>query len=132
MIEDPNITLDILKYFASDEISWPANLDDRQIKNHFKNIPHRTVDYHLICAIDSELLRGAYTRHAVAGGAFYTFGRIDGLTVEGGEYVRNAAGSKVWDRAKCRLIEAGVEVTTQNLMLAIPEVIVQLVKQSSS
>ena len=78
------------------------------------------------------MLRGAYKRHAVASGAIYTFERLDGLTVEGGEYVRNAAKSKVWDRANGRLIEAGVEVTTQNLMLALPEVIIQLVKQSSS
>ena len=48
MIEDPKLTLDILKYFAKDEVSWPANLDDREVKAYFKNISPNKVEYHLL------------------------------------------------------------------------------------
>ena len=128
MIEDPKLTLKILKYFASDEISWPANVDDRDLKNHFTDIPSDKVEYHLFCAIESGLLEGAFNRNATFDGAFYTFGRFDGLTVVGGEYVRNASSGNKWELVKEKLSTAGLEFTTRNAMLAMQNVIEELIK----
>ena len=113
MIEDPNLTLEILKYFTRDEISWPANVDDRELINHFSDISSDKVKYHLYCAIESGLLEGQFTRNAMLAGAFYTFGNLDGLTPEGGEYVRMASSSSRWELIKNRITEAGLELTTR-------------------
>ena len=130
MIEDPKLTLKILKYFASDDISWPANVDDRDLKNHFSHIPSDKVEYHLYCAIESGLLEGKFSRNAMSAGAFYTFGRLDGLTVVGGEYVQNASSGSKWELVKKKLSKAGLEFTTRNVMLAMQNVIEELINKS--
>ena len=130
MIEDPKLTLKILKYFASDDISWPANVDDRDLINYFTNIPSDKVEYHLYCAIESGLLEGEFRRNATFDGAFYTFGRLDGLTVVGGDYVRNASSGNKWELVKKKLSTAGLELTTRNAMLAMQNVIEELIKNS--
>ena len=114
MIEDPKLTLDILKYFARDEISWPVNVTDRELKDHFKNIPPDKVEYHLYCAIQNDLLIGDFERYIkFGGGASYVFGNLDGLTPEGGEYVRMASSSSRWELIKNRITKAGLELTTR-------------------
>ena len=113
MIEDPKLTLEILKYFARDEISWPANVDDRELTNHFSDISSDKVEYHLYCAIESGLLEGEFKRDAMLDGAFYTFGNLDGLTPEGGEYVQMASSSSRWELIKNRVTEAGLKLTTR-------------------
>ena len=123
MIEDPNLTLDILKIFAEPNTPWPANLSDKDITNRFTDVSKETIEYHLICAIDSGLLRGNYSRNASYGGTFYTFGWLEGLTVEGGEYVRNTNNPNILKMAKENLISAGLEFTTKNLIKVIDVVI---------
>ena len=133
MIEDPNITLGILKIFAESETPWPANLSDENIKDRFKDVSQDTIEYHLICAIDSRLLRGFYSKDVLlSGGTTYTFGWLDGLTVEGSEYVRNASNPKFMNMAKEHLKSAGLEITTKNLINVINVVMNNLLSQISA
>lgn len=132
MIENPNLTLDILKIFAETGTPWPANLSAADIKNRFQNVSWDTIEYHLICAIDSKLLHGNYSTNVAFDGTIYTVGWLDGLTVGGNEYVRNASNPKILKMAKEHLILAGIEITTKNLINVIEVVTNNLLSNISA
>ena len=125
MIEDPKFTLKLLQFFAQENIPWPANLTVTEVQQHFatQSIGRDKVEYHLICAIELKLLHGFYNRTSTFDGAVYTFSYIDGLTVEGSNYVINASKSKLWEKAMQKLLEQGFEVTTKNVLLTIQSLI---------
>lgn len=100
MIEDPELTLKILTYFADDAVGFPANTDVQDLTGVFPDVPVDRLTYHVICAIDCGLLRGEYSQARVMEGAYYTVGFIDGLTQEGGEYVRATSNTKFLAQAQ--------------------------------
>ena len=127
MIENPEITLKILKAFAQDDVPWPAKFTIEDITNWIDNCDRATIEYHLICAIDSGMLHGDYTKSTTFSGNIYTFGYFDGLTVEGGEYIRNFENSNIWNLAKDKLISEGITITTRNMLSAISVVVNDLI-----
>lgn len=115
MIEDPDLTLKILKHFARDDVGYPAHVSPNDLVKEFPGESRSRINYHVMCAIDCEFLRGKYDRVAAARGVAYTFGFIDGLTKAGGDYVRNSE-TRLWDEAKKTIIEKGLAITTTHLI----------------
>ena len=127
MIENPEITLKILRIYARDETPWPANYRVEDIVRLTDDFERNVIEYHLICAIESELLRGSVNRTSTFAGSVYTFGYIDGLTAKGGEYVCNSENPEVWNKAKDYLISEGLKITTDNLRIALSNVVQNII-----
>ena len=119
MLEDPKLTLKILKYFARDDIGFPSN---KGVDDLVKEIPEATtreqIVYHVICAEENGLLKAYIHDDSVMGrgGRRYGISYMDGLTARGGEYVRASEG-RFWDEAWNYLHKQGSQVTTQTLLL---------------
>ena len=120
MIEDPEFTREILEYFASDDVDFPANKTvQKDLVKAFGSYSNRSrIQYHLMCAYDNELLRGDFKEIKTMQGVQYNFGYIAGLTAKGGDYIRDSR-SKFWGEALTKLKEAGVAVTTKSLLQCI-------------
>ncbi len=127
MIENPEITLKILRIYARDETPWPANYCVEDIVRLTDDFERNAIEYHLICAIESELLHGSVNKTSMMDGNLYTFGYIDGLTAKGSEYVCNSENPEVWNKAKDYLISAGLKLTTNNLVTAVSDVVQDII-----
>ena len=123
MIENPEITLKILRIYARDETPWPANYCVEDIVRLTDDFERNVIEYHLICAIKSELLQGSVNKTSTLDGNLYTFGYIDGLTAKGSEYVCNSENPEVWNKAKDYLISAGLKITTDKSYTAVSNVV---------
>ena len=113
MIEDPELTLEILRYFAQGDIGFPANKSDYDVHEAFQDKSFDEIQYHLYCALEAGLLHGKdpnECRIVAARGVGYSFGNIDGLTPLGGEYVRNA--KSFWLKAKIEIAKRKLPLTT--------------------
>ena len=116
MIEDPKLTLRILQYIASDEISYPANVAVHdQLAKKFDEVDLPTLEYHVACAYRNDLLSGHYEEQQLFEGIITNFGYISGLTPKGGDYVRDAELT-IWQDAWARIEQAGLMVTTDRLV----------------
>ena len=126
MIEDPEFTRQILEYFASDDVDFPANktVEDDLVKA-FGGYPNISkIEYHVMCAYENELLIGDYQEVRSFEGVTYNFGFINGLTAKGGDYVRDSR-SKYWNEAWEKIKETGLEVTTKRLLEFLPVLILK-------
>ena len=115
MIEDPQLTLKILQYFAQEEVGWPANKTLQDVSKMFPEERQGRIQYHIICAIDGGLLKGTYRRTPTFQGVRYSVGILDGLSKVGGDYIRKAS-SPLWNQAKDLLAEKGLALTTSHML----------------
>ena len=117
MIEDTELTRKILEYFASDDISFPADvIVESHLTKEFPEISLEVLQYHVICAIDCGLLHGTYKRTpTLSDGVLITIGYIDGLTSSGGDYVKQSRTSHLKTAMKS-IQDAGIQVTTALLV----------------
>ena len=110
MIEDPKLTRDILEYFAQEEVGFPANvMVQRELADAFPDHELPILQYHVVCAFESDLLMGYFERQLGRGsidGARISIGSIDGLTAKGGNYVRDSR-TKFWGKAADKIKETG-------------------------
>lgn len=112
MIEKPDLTLEILRYFAKDEVPYPANLQVSDVYAEFPDKDQRDVAYSIICAIQTELLVGDYKEIKAFEGSSLVIGFLSGLSQRGGEYVRNATANNHYDKAISCLKKANQAITT--------------------
>lgn len=125
MIEDPQITVRILKHFA-DNLEFPAHARvESLLKDIHPKIDEKTLKYHLYVCIENELLVGKYRIVTAFEGSDISIGVLEGLTPKGGDYVRDS-DSHLWERARQSLIDQGIAVTTSRLV----ELIARLVQTS--
>lgn len=116
MIEDPKLTLDILKYLARDDIGYPANVSVHvDLAREFPDEDMDRLEYHVACAFENDLLMGSYDRDVMMDGVIVNIGYIDGLSPRGGNYVRDAE-TKFWGKAWSKIEDVGVRVTTERLI----------------
>lgn len=115
MIEDPNLSLRILRYFAQDGITYPANLTLDQIQPEFEDIEEDVLLYHLWICTEAGLLSGDIKHIKSFGTTRLMVMVLYGLTRIGGEYVRNAE-TGFWDQALEELRNQGIAITTSNLI----------------
>ena len=88
MIEDPDLTLCILRYFSREDVPNPANkLVEELADDEFRGVDLGRLRYHVRCAQENGLLAARISRVATSQAVQYSFGFIDGLTAKGGEYV---------------------------------------------
>ena len=129
LIEDPRITLDILKYFARDEVGFPANvMVQRELDAAFPQYSLVTLKYHVFCAMKSGLLVVAsYDIRDTHERAEINIGHIVGLTSAGSDYVRDSR-TKLWDTAMAKLTDAGLEATTGRLVEVLPKIAIQMLQ----
>ena len=89
MIEDPNLTCQILEYFAQDEVKFPANKTvEYDLTEAFPKVELLRLKYHVQCDKENELLITDIHENPLLSGMDYTFGPISGLTSKGSDYVR--------------------------------------------
>lgn len=123
MIEDPELSLRILRFFARDDIPYPSNLDFADLAATFESVSRPRLAYHVKCCMDAGLLDGdchtLMTSHAEI-----LVGWMHGLSVAGGDYVRYA-DSKFWQRALDRFRNSGVPVTTRALATLLPKMVLE-------
>ena len=98
MIEDPNLTRQILEYFARDDVGYSANKTVDDIATEFHDIGFRSLEYHVLSAGDSNLLKIRTRETSVFAGVTRTVVSISGLTDEGRDCVRDARGGS-WEHA---------------------------------
>ena len=129
LIEDPRITLDILKYFARDEVGFPANvMVQRELADAFPKYPLDTLRYHVFCAMESGLLVVAsYDIRETGETAAIAIGNIVGLTSAGSDYVRDSR-TELWDTAMKKLTDAGLEATTGRLVEVLHKIAIQMLQ----
>ena len=128
LIEDPRITLDILKYFARDEVGFPANvMVQRELATAFPQYSLVILRYHVFCAMGSGLLVASSNIHDGPERTEVLIGNIVGLTSAGSDYVRDSK-TKLWDMAIAKLAEMGLEVTTGRLVEIFPKIASQMLQ----
>lgn len=116
MIENPEFTLKVLKYFAGDDVPFPANADGEELRiREFPDVSSDYFLYHIKCAVELELLDAQCNEISTFDGVIYSLGFISGLTAKGGEYVRNAE-TKFWGLAMQKLEEKSAAITTSALL----------------
>lgn len=112
MLEDPNVSLRILRYFAQDDVPYPANAEFDDVAAELSDIDKPTLAYHLKVCIDADLLDGNCVLTETFGGSELLFGWLHGLTSAGSDLVRYAARRRRWRKA-LRLARRSGSLTTQ-------------------
>lgn len=130
MIEDPKLTLRILEYFADEAVGFPANKLVEDLVGVLPDVGVEDLRYHVICAIDGDLLHGNYTAQGQITGTVYTVDFLAGLTQKGGEYVRASGNKKYFDEACNKIRAMGFTVTTQLLCDYLPKLISEALHSS--
>ena len=111
MIENPELTLKILRHIARDDVAFPANLTLEDIQAQFPGEDGDAIAYSVVCAFDAGFLMGGeYRRIRTGMQAHYRIANIDGLSRAGGEYVRAAATH--YQEAVAAVRKMGWDVTT--------------------
>ena len=112
MIEDIELTREILEFFAKENVPFPANVTIGDLTNHFPNEHIGRLEYHVICAAENGLLIAPKTERASTFKSIaYVIGRIDGLTAKGGDYVKHSR-TRFWQQAKDQCASIGIKQTT--------------------
>ena len=123
MIEDPDLTRQILEYFAQDDVEFPANKTvEDDLTEAFPKVELSRLKYHVMCAKENDLLIANIRENPMMDGTEFVFGFISGLTAKGSEYVRGSR-SKYWDEARKRIASKGIEVTTKLLIEGMTKLI---------
>ena len=123
MIEDPNLTRQILEYFAQDDVKFPANKSVKDdLTREFPDHELSHLEYHVMCAKKNGFLIVDIREVQIRDGTEFVFGSISGLTAKGGEYVRGSR-SKYWDEAKEKVFSKGLDLTTGNVFQAMSNLI---------
>lgn len=121
MIEDPELSLSILRFFARDSVPYPSNLDFHDdLVPAFEGVTPERLAYHVKCCMDAGLLDGDCEVAAAFDHSEIVVGWLHGLSTSGGNYVRYA-DSRFWRRALDRLRGSGVPATTQALATVLPK-----------
>lgn len=120
MIEDPKLTLKILEYFARDDVTFPANVLVDGLANEFPDVDQNRFEYHVVCAIENDLLMGHFTCTETFDGVQLSFGHLSGLTPRGGDYVRDSR-TGLWEMAVEKIKSTGVEATTDRIIALLPK-----------
>ena len=113
MIENTKLTLDLLRHFARDDVSYPSNLKITHLYAAFPDQDQADIDYSVICAIQSGLLDGNILDASSPGNRKLIISYMDGLSQTGGEYVRHAESN--YERAVSEIQKKGIEVSTDIL-----------------
>ena len=129
MIENPKFTLEILKYFAREDIRFPANVSVEDLQNVFPQKKRDEIIYHLVCCHKNDLLILNLIHVQQHDGVQYIIDLIDGLSPRGGEYLRNSR-SKYWDKACSELSRLGIALTTENIIPCLTEVVRKAMQDS--
>ena len=117
MIENPELTLKILRFFAQPDVPFPANFFAQDVFDKFPDEAQDEITYHVRCAKRAGLLEADMAEQTGISGMMLQIGCVYGLTHEGGEYVRCAANHL--EAAVKKLKEAGEEVTTGALVTVV-------------
>ena len=122
MIEDPKLTLKILEYFARDDVTFPANVLVGDLASEFPDVDGSRFEYHVVCAIDNDLLIGRFTYTETFDRVHLTLGYLSGLTPRGGNYVKDSR-TGLWDRAVERIKSTGAEATTDRIIALLHKLV---------
>ncbi len=126
MIEKPDLTLEILRYFAKDEVPYPANLQVSDIYAAFPGKDQCDVDYSIICAIQTGLLVGDYQEIKAFEGSSLVIGFLSGLSPSGGEYVRHAGNH--YGKAISYLRKTNQAITTAAISSTVTRMVEIVIK----
>lgn len=120
MLEDTELTLEILRHFAKDEVPFPADLTESDIYDLFPDKDRGQVAYSLLCAKQAGLLMCSVSKsEPLSGPVRYAFVSIEGLTQQGGEYVRFAEDQTRVNGLIKSIKQKGWSVTTSLLIEAL-------------
>lgn len=114
MIENTELTLNILRHFARDDVPYPSNLQTSDLHAAFPEQGQADIDYSVICSIQSGLLDGGTLDESTLDGREIIISHMDGLSQKGGEYVRNAASQ--YEKAVNEIQKTGIKVSTEILV----------------
>ncbi len=117
MIENTELTLNILRHFARDDVPYPSNLCPSDLYAAFPNHDQANIDYSVICSIQAGLLDGGTLDASTLEGRSIIISYMDGLSQEGGEYVRNAASQ--YEKAVNEIQKTGIKVSTEILVACV-------------
>lgn len=121
MIENPELTLNLLRHFARDDVPYPSNLEPADLYAAFPDQNPADIDYSVICAIQSGLLDGDILDASTFDGRNIFISHMDGLSQAGGEYVRHAASQ--YERAINEIQKTGIEVSTDILSAYVKKLV---------
>ena len=124
MIEKPELTLQILEYFADEDVTWPADKLVEDLEAAFPGEGEDSLVYHVICAHEAGFLHANISETATSDGVISQIGYISGLTQAGGEYVRHSR-TKLLDQATDLAKTSGVEITTKLLAKVLPKLAIK-------
>ena len=130
MIEKPELTLNILQHFARDDVPYPSNLDPTDLHAAFSDQKPADIDYSIICAIQAGLLDGNISDASTMEGRNIVISSMDGLSQQGGEYVRNA--EKHYGKAVKILHDIGQNVTTSSVSEMVNRFVQQAIQGAMS
>ena len=126
MIENPELTLKILRHFARDDVPFPSNLADEDLYQVFPKEKPENIKYSLYCAIKTGLLKGSVIDTSTFDGDDYMISRIFGLSPKGGDYVRNA--ERHFEKALDLIRKKGEAVTTSLLVQVVNQLVINVFK----
>lgn len=124
MIEKPDLTLNILRYFAREDVDYPSNLADSDLYQVFPEEDPASIKYSLLCAIRNGLLDGNVIDTSTSEGQDYMIAPISGLSPQGGEYVRNA--ERHYGKAVDLIRSKGEAVTTSLLISVLGQLVMKV------
>lgn len=115
MLEEPKLTLRILKHLGSNEVGFPAEENLGTLHSKMSDVALEHLTYHVVIAKEDGLILASIDKNYNFGrksGPAYTYVvSIDGLTAAGGRYVQMAEKGN-WDKAVEALQEQAFPITT--------------------
>ena len=123
VIENTELTLNILRHFARDDVPYPSNPTPRDLHAVFRDQKPADIDYSVICAIEAELLDGEIRPVSLLAAREIMIPYMDGLSQKGGEYVRHSASH--YERAVSKIRENGIEVSTDILSACVKQLVLK-------
>ena len=113
MIEDPDFTRKIIQAVA-DHPRFPARMKKEELAAQLQvgyDQPGK-LDYHLVCALQANLLEGKYDIVRTDHSTHYIISDIEGLTHIGSEYAHHMNGA-LWAKALTWCKQQGIPLTTK-------------------
>ena len=115
MTEDPKLSLEILRYFTREDVSYPANIYVVELARGFPNFSSKVVEEHINLAISEGLLDARIEQVSANFGTLMVTSPIVGLTSAGRAYLRDAEVTKTsvalkWLGSQAQGIISGVTI----------------------
>lgn len=113
MIEDPDFTKKIIQAVA-DHPRFPARMTKMELADQLQ-VGHdqsEKLTYHLVCALQANLLEGSYEIVRTFQTTDYIINDIEGLTHIGSEYAYHMNGA-LWAKALTWCKQQGIPLTTK-------------------